>query len=74
MEPAEGERDHGSEPVGVDFGVSFVPVVGAVEVFGGVEFSGGFVETTEFSEGEGVEGEVGEVVVGLLEEIEGPGA
>ena len=46
MYPAEGERDHGSNPIGVDFGVGFVAVVGTVEVFEGIEFRGGFVETT----------------------------
>lgn len=74
MEPPEGEGDHGSDPIGVDFGVGFVAVVGAVEVFEGIEFRRGFVETTQFGEGEGVEGKVGEVVVGLVEERESAGA
>lgn len=74
MEPPEGERDHGSDPVRVDFRVGFVAVVRAVEILHGVELGGGFVETAELGEGEGVEGEVGEVVVGLVEEGEGSGA
>lgn len=74
MEPPEGERDHRSHPVRVDFGVGFVAVVGTVEVFEGIELRRGFVETTQFCECEGVEGEVGEVVVGLVEERQGAGA
>ena len=48
--------------------------MGTVEVFEGIEFRGGFVETTQFCECEGVEGEVGEVVVGLMEERQSAGA
>lgn len=70
MEPPEGEGDHGSDPIRVNFGIGFVAVVGGLEVFEGIELCGGFVETTQFGEGEGVEGEVGEVVVGLVEERE----
>ena len=74
MKPAEGEGDHGAGAVGVDFRVGFVAVVVAVEILHGIELCGGLVETAQFSEGEGVVGEVGEVVVGLVEEVEGPGA
>lgn len=47
--------------------------MGTVEVFEGIEFRGGFVETTQFCECKGVEGKVGEVVVGLVEERQGAG-
>lgn len=46
----------------------------SVEVDEGVELGRGVSEAAELEEGEGVEGEVGEVVVGLLEEREGASA
>lgn len=74
MEPSKRERDHGSDLIRVDFRVSFVSVMRTIEIFNGIEFCGGFVETTEFSESEGVEGEIGEVVMGFLEKGKSSGA
>lgn len=58
MEPAEAERDHGSDPIRICFGVGFVSVSGTVEVFEGVELLRGFVEAAEFGQGEDVVGEI----------------
>lgn len=65
MDPAEGEGDEGSRLVRVELRVELESVIGGVKVeLEGIDFCCGVRVAAEFGEGEGVVGEVGEVVVG----------